>query len=102
MGLLMSTRRSWAACEGMSNHHREFVMTKVKTLCASGALLLIGSTLAFAQTITPPTDGSHPDLATQPDYHATVPSTPAAPPASHAAIKTAGPKQIYDDGQYPF
>jgi hypothetical protein len=33
----------------MSNHHQEFVMTKVKTLCASGALLLVGSTLALAE-----------------------------------------------------
>ena len=76
-------------------------MTKVKTLCASGALLLIGSTLAFAQTITPPTDGSHPDLATQPDYHATKPSTPvAAAPASQLEIKAAVRKQIEDAGYY--
>jgi hypothetical protein len=87
----------------MFNHHREFVMTKVKTLCASGALLLIGSTVAFAQTITPPTDGSHPDLATQPDYHATQPSTPAAAlglPASQADIKSAVRKQIEAAGYY--
>jgi hypothetical protein len=72
-------------------------MTKVKTLCASGALLLVSSTLAFAVTITPPTDGSHPDLATQPDYHVTVPSTPPAQeglPASQADIKSTVRKQI--------
>ncbi len=83
-------------------------MTKVKTLCASGALLLLGSTLALAQTITPPTDGSHPDLATQPDYQATVPSSPvaAAPPtreglpASQVDIKAAVRQQIEDAGYY--
>jgi hypothetical protein len=76
-------------------------MTKVKTLCGSGALLLIGSTLALAQTITPPPSGSHPDLATQPDYHATEPSTPvAAAPSSQATIKAAVRKQIEDAGYY--
>ncbi len=83
-------------------------MTKVKTLCASGALLLVGSTLALAQTITPPTDGSHPDLATQLDRRATEPSPPvaAAPstreglPASQVDIKSAVRQQIEDAGYY--
>ena len=37
-------------------------MTKLKTLCASGALLLGSSTLALAITITPPPSGSHPEM----------------------------------------
>jgi hypothetical protein len=78
-------------------------MTKVKTLCASGALLLVSSTLAFAVTITPPTDGSHPDLATQPDYHATQPSTPPTReglPASQVDIKSVVRKEIEAAGYY--
>jgi membrane-bound ClpP family serine protease len=39
-------------------------MTKLKTLCASGALLLGSSTLALAQLITSPPGGSHPEMAT--------------------------------------
>lgn len=82
-------------------------MTKVKTLCASGALLLLGSTLALAQ-ITPPPSGSHPDLATQPDYHATEPgpavavAPPAreALPASQVDINAAVRKRIEDAGYY--
>jgi hypothetical protein len=82
-------------------------MTKVKTLCASGALLLIGSTLALAQTITPPPSGSHPDLATQPDSRATEPSSPVAavPPslpegAPSLAVQSAVRKLVEDAGYY--
>src|SRR5258708_38190517 len=88
-----------APSDVVSNPHREFVMTKVKTLCASGALLLIGSTVALAQTITPPPSGSHPDLATQPDSRAAEPSSPlaAVPPSLQEgvpalAVQSAGPK----------
>jgi outer membrane biosynthesis protein TonB len=44
-------------------------MTKLKTLCMTGALLLGSSTLALAQTetflglpVTPPPSGSHPEM----------------------------------------
>lgn len=44
-------------------------MTKLKTLCMTGALLLGSSTLALAQTetfmglpVTPPASGSHPEM----------------------------------------
>jgi hypothetical protein len=78
-------------------------MTKLKTLCASGALLLIGSTLALAQTITPPTDGSHPDLATA-ERPVSGPVA-AVPPslglsASQVAIESAVRKRIEDAGYY--
>ena len=77
-------------------------MTKLKTLCASGALLLIGSTLALAQTITPPTDGSHPDLATaeRPDnrYVAAVPPNLGSPaPQVVLGLTTTPPT----DGSHP-
>ena len=83
-------------------------MTKVKTLCASGALLLIGSTLALAQTITPPPSGSHPDLATQPDSRAIEPSSPVAavPPSlpegssPSLAVQSAVRKLVEDAGYY--
>jgi hypothetical protein len=38
-------------------------MTKLKTLCASGALLLGSSTLALAQLAAPAPTGSHPETA---------------------------------------
>jgi hypothetical protein len=106
--ILMAPAGHGSHLKRVSNHHREFLMTKVKTLCASGALLLVGSTLALAQTITPPTDGSHPNLVTQPDLRATEPSPPvaAAPstreglPASRVDIKSAVRQQIEDAGYY--
>jgi hypothetical protein len=96
---------SRAISNGVSNHHREFVMTKVKTLCASGALLLIGSTLALAQ-ITPPPSGSHPELATsqgEPDRRAVAAESPSLReglPASQVDIQSAVRKRIEDAGYY--